>query len=44
MDDRKKKFIKPECEIVNFTEDDIITASDGANWYIIAPDGEDFDE
>ena len=27
MDDKKKKFVVPEAEIVNFIEDDIITAS-----------------
>ena len=34
MDDKKKKFIAPEAEVQNFTDDDIITisAGDTANW------------
>lgn len=27
MDDKKKKFIMPEVKVVNFVEEDIITAS-----------------
>ena len=29
MDDKEKKFIVPEAEVVNFDEEDIITMSDG---------------
>lgn len=31
MDDKKKKFMIPEAEKVNFVEDDIITLSDGTD-------------
>ncbi len=34
MDDKKKKFIVPEAEVLDFATDDIITlsAGDTANW------------
>ena len=32
MDDKKKTFIVPEAAIVNFSDEDIITASNNANW------------
>ena len=30
MDDKKKKFIMPEADLVSFSNDDIITLSGGA--------------
>ena len=41
MEDKKKKFIIPEAEIIDFTNNDIITSSDGSDWPTEAPDGED---
>ena len=32
MDDKKKKFIIPEAEVIEFTNDDIITRSGNADW------------
>ena len=29
MDDKKKQYVKPEAEIVEFANEDIITVSDG---------------
>lgn len=29
MDDKKKVFLKPEAEIVEFVDEDIITVSEG---------------
>lgn len=29
MDDKKKMFLKPEAEIVEFVDEDIITVSEG---------------
>lgn len=42
MDDKKKKFVIPEAEIIDFSEEDIITASDGNSWFINAEDGTDW--
>ena len=45
MDDKKKKFVVPEAEIVSFQEEDIITASDAEdtlNWYTGGGDNDDF--
>ena len=41
MDDKKKKFIIPEAEKVNFVEDDIITLSDGTDGGIGSGDNEE---
>ena len=32
MDDKKKKYTKPEAEIIDFANEDIITVSNNANW------------
>ena len=32
MNDKKKKFVIPEADIVVFTKEDIITVSNNANW------------
>lgn len=32
MDDKKKKFIIPEAEIIDFSEEDIITKSGNRDW------------
>ncbi len=46
MDDKKKKYVVPEAEIVGFDSSDIITISttgaNNVNWGL-DPDGEDFD-
>ena len=42
MDDKKKIFVIPEAEIIDFSEEDIITASDGSEWFINAEDGTDW--
>ena len=45
MDDKKKKFIMPDAEIVDFNNEDIITASvqtEGGNDWNLYPDVEDF--
>ena len=42
MDDKKKKFIAPEADVLDFVNDDIITLSsndtaqwgDGAEWWM----------
>lgn len=42
MDDKKKKYEKPEAEVIDFNNEDIITMSVGATaagW----TDGEDFE-
>ena len=43
MDDKKKKFVIPEAEIIDFSEEDIITNSDNATdnveWYFGTGDG-----
>lgn len=31
MDEKKKEFVAPEAEVVNFTNEDIITISAGNN-------------
>ena len=31
MDDKKKIFVVPDAEIIEFTNDDIITISDGTD-------------
>ena len=31
MDEKKKEFVAPEAEVVNFTSEDIITISAGNN-------------
>ena len=45
MDDKKKKFVLPEADVVDFSNEDIITASildaNNANW-LEDPDGETF--
>lgn len=45
MDDKKKKYVIPDAEIVNFGANDIITISgtdaNNANWEL-DPDGETF--
>ena len=33
-DNKKKRYISPEAEIVDFAEDDILTISGNANWWI----------
>ena len=45
MDDKKKKFVIPEAEIIDFSEEDIITTSmvkgtDTDNWPFGDGDGE----
>ena len=46
MEEKKKKYITPLIEIVDFSGDDIITASlygDRSDWYLDEEtDGEDF--
>ena len=45
MDDKKKRFIMPEAEIVAFNNDDIVTASTmsvGGNEWNEYPDIEEF--
>lgn len=45
MDDKKKKFVVPEAEIIDFSEEDIITASvgtDAVKWGDGTIDGFDF--
>ena len=32
MDDKKKKFVTPEAEIIDFSEEDIITGSGDPDW------------
>lgn len=43
MDDNKKKYVKPEVEVIDFVKDDIITFTNSdvfpENWT-----GEDWDE
>lgn len=34
MDDKKKKkYVIPEAEVIDFVQDDIITESGNANWW-----------
>ena len=45
MDDKKKKFVIPEAEIIDFSEEDIITASEATDvlkWGDGTIDGFDF--
>lgn len=32
MNDKKKKYVVPEAEVINFINDDIITGSGDSNW------------
>ena len=47
MEEKKKKFISPEVELIKFTGEDIITVSvvqDKPSWYLDEedPDGDNF--
>lgn len=44
MDDKKKKFVVPEVEVINFENDDIITLSNGTDgdWWLSDSDGENW--
>ena len=42
MDDKKKKYVIPDAEIVNFNEEDIVTVSVGT--MAGYDDGEDYTE
>jgi hypothetical protein len=45
MEEKKKKFITPNVEIVDFSGDDIVTASvygDTPEWYLEETDGDEF--
>ena len=33
MDDKKKKYVLPEAEIVDFSGEDMVTTSGLANWW-----------
>lgn len=33
-DNKKKKYVNPQAEIIDFAEDDILTISGNANWWI----------
>ena len=33
-DNKKKRYVNPEAEIIDFAHDDILTISGNANWWI----------
>ena len=44
MDDKKKKYVIPEAELIRLSQEDIVAASDAGVLGLVGedPDGEDF--